>query len=92
MGLAVPDEGATVGQPWLLRVTGRTTPAGVTCRITNTEPGPPIPRPRLGAREGQPAATVTLPTPGLYDVSVSDRSAAAPITQLVLACEPDDDA
>ncbi|AZS69661.1 hypothetical protein DDE74_00500 [Streptomyces lydicus] len=90
LGLAVPEAGVIAGVPWTIRVTGRTVPAGVSCVLTDTDTGRQVARARLAACEGELAATVTAPTPGLFRVVVT-AGGITPLSQLVLAHEPDED-
>ncbi|MEU3855204.1 hypothetical protein [Streptomyces sp. NPDC029554] len=87
IGLAVPED-IFAGQPWILRVTGADSYAGITCTVHDVEDGRRIATPRLGWIEGEIAALVTLPAPGLYRVRV-DTGGNSPITQLVLASGQD---
>ncbi|MCX4429797.1 lipase/acyltransferase domain-containing protein [Streptomyces mirabilis] len=86
-GLSIPHLGGTAGQPLVLQVTGRDTPAGVSLAVnsaTTGRPGPPL---RLRRSADDPDQTLSarfIPdTPDLYRV-VLDTGSDAPITQLVL--------
>ncbi|MDX2849223.1 hypothetical protein PV342_12290 [Streptomyces sp. PA03-3a] len=89
LGLVLPEEGVPAGQAWTLRVTGTTSPAGVTCHVKDAATGRAIARPRLSGRDGALAAQVTLPDTGLYRVSL-DSGGNAAVTQLILAIAPED--
>lgn len=89
LGLILPEEGVMAEQPWMLRVTGRPSPAGVTCRVEDVTTGRSIARPQLSGRDGELAAQITLSDTGLYRVRL-DAGGSAPVTQLVLALAPED--
>ncbi|WP_329077085.1 lipase/acyltransferase domain-containing protein [Streptomyces niveus] len=88
LGLAVPDEGVIAGVPWRIRVTGRTAPTGVSCLLTDADTGRQVARARLAACDGELAATITAPAPGLFRVVVT-AGGITPLTQLVLARNPE---
>ncbi|MBM9507161.1 lipase/acyltransferase domain-containing protein [Actinacidiphila acididurans] len=88
LGLTVPDEGVTAGEPWTVHVSGRTAPAGVSCVLVDAESGRQVARARLAAHGDGLAATVTAPVPGLFRVVVA-AGGIAPLTQLVLARVPE---
>ncbi|NNJ08375.1 hypothetical protein HHX38_30300 [Streptomyces sp. PKU-MA01144] len=88
IGLVVPED-IVAGQAWTLRVTGADTYVGITCTVHDAEDDRRIATPRLGWMEDEIAAHVMLPAPGLYRVRV-DTGGNAPVTQLIMACGPDE--
>ncbi|WP_435218280.1 esterase/lipase family protein [Streptomyces sp. bgisy034] len=86
-GLDIPDL-ARPGHPWELSLTGLHSPAGITCRITTADPTRPAPplAPRLHSAGHRLAATITLPAPGLYRVTVTTRDRRH-ISQMILAAD-----
>lgn len=87
IGLDVPDT-VTIGVPWLVRLSGTDTPAGVTCTLHDAATDRRRATLRLGRRDGQIVAQGRLAAPGLYRVRV-DFGREAPITQLLLGTAPD---
>ncbi|WUH92851.1 hypothetical protein OG900_23915 [Streptomyces sp. NBC_00433] len=87
LGVVVPDEGVTAGDPWEVRVTGRTEAAGASCVLTDADTGRQVARGRLSARDDGLRATLAAPAPGLFRVSVT-AGGVAPVTQLVMAHGP----
>lgn len=88
LGLALPEDGVLAGTPWMLTVTGRTSPVGVRCAITDIATGRTFARPRLSARDGALVASVALPSPGLYRIEAAGGG-GSPVTQLLLAQTPE---
>lgn len=102
LGLHVPDVVAALA-PWRFKVTGTRVPASVTCSVTDAVTGREVCWPELrndggpvkdveddpgdDLDTGSATATVTLPGPGLYRVTVAGGG-GAPIAQLVLATAP----
>ncbi|MFC5200183.1 esterase/lipase family protein [Streptomyces kaempferi] len=94
IGLDVPDC-VEAGRPWLLRLrpgpgSVLDTYAGITCTVHDAETGLRVATGRLGWHDGGIGAWITLPVPGLYRIRIS-TGGNAPVTQLVLALDPDDD-
>ncbi|GGS55047.1 lipase/acyltransferase domain-containing protein [Streptomyces violaceus] len=89
VGLDVPDCAAP-HVAWWLRLTGVDNPAGIACSVHEAETDRRLMAPRLEWRDDEIGAWVTLPEPGLYRVRVN-TGASAPITQLVMAVENDED-
>lgn len=94
IGLDVPDC-VEAGRPWLLRLrpgpgSVLDTYAGITCTVQDAETGLRVATGRLGWHDGEIGASITLPGPGLYRVR-ADTGGNAPVTQLVLALDSDDD-
>ncbi|MFJ3934083.1 hypothetical protein [Streptomyces sp. NPDC090029] len=91
VGLDVPDA-AAANSRWWLRLVGETAlGSDVGLLVEDATTGRPVARPLPQWRDDVLAAPVTLPEPGLYRV-VADTGGAAPLTQLVLATDPDADA
>ncbi|MGW3231697.1 esterase/lipase family protein [Kitasatospora sp. NPDC001095] len=88
IGLDVPDA-VEAGAGWNVRLTGTDTHAGVTCSVHDAETDRRIATPRFGWQDDTVGARVTLPAPGLYRLRI-ESGGNAPVTQLVLAVEPDD--
>jgi pimeloyl-ACP methyl ester carboxylesterase len=88
VGIRTPDL-VRPGQEWPVLVDGVKAP-DATCTVYDAATNQLIESEYpLHLRDGQVQATVTLPAPGLYRVSV-DGGGTAPVTQLVLAAaEPD---
>ncbi|MDN0195512.1 hypothetical protein [Streptomyces sp. S.PNR 29] len=89
VGLDVPDCVAP-DAAWWLRLTGVDNPAGIACSVHEAETDRRLMTPRLQWRDDEIGAWVTLPEPGLYRVRVN-AGANAPITQLIMALESDED-
>lgn len=92
IGLDLPDS-ADAGRPWWLRILpapgeSMDTHAGIACTLHDAATGRRVATPRLGWNDGTIAARITLPAPGLYRVRV-DTGGTAPVTQLILATDPD---
>ncbi|MEV4038201.1 esterase/lipase family protein [Streptomyces umbrinus] len=94
IGLDVPDY-VVAGSPWLLRV--RSAPdsvhpanAGTRCTVHDAATDQQIARANLRRNDGELGAQVTLPAPGLYRIKAKSGG-NAPVTQLVLAVDPEDD-
>lgn len=88
IGLVVPDV-VEAGEAWTVRLTGTDSYAGISCNVHDAATGRRIATPRLGWRDASIVAQVTLPAPGLYRVHI-EAGGYAPVTQLVLATDPDD--
>ncbi|MFE2283311.1 esterase/lipase family protein [Streptomyces sp. NPDC059443] len=91
-GLSVPHLGGTLGQPLTLRVTGLTTPAGVSLSARSATTGrtahPLTLRPDPHSTDGGLAARFSPDAPDLYRITLA-TGAHPPITQLVLISPPD---
>src|SRR5262249_41321133 len=87
VGIRVPDL-VLPGEEWPVLVDGVEPHASI-CTIHDPGTGQLIHAPfPLHVRDGKVQATVTLPTRGLYRISVT-AGGTAPVTQLVLATDPD---
>jgi len=94
IGMDVPDYVAA-GSPWLLRVLSApdsARPANVRprCTVHDAATDRQIARADLRPIDGELGAHVTLPAPGLYRIKAKSGG-NAPVTQLVLAIDPEDD-
>jgi hypothetical protein len=94
IGLGVPDYVAA-GSPWPLRVLSapdsrRPANAGTRCTVHDAATDRQIGRANLRRIDGELGAQVTLPAPGLYRIKAKSGG-NAPVTQLVLAIDPEDD-
>lgn len=94
LGLQMPDS-ASVGRKFEFMVTGDEDPAAIDCRIFNVGRfGTQVARPQLalGGEDGFGSrllhATASLPDPGLYRIAVK-TGGSDPVTQLILATQPD---
>ncbi|MFH9969887.1 esterase/lipase family protein [Streptomyces mirabilis] len=88
LGMSLPEAGVIAGVSWTLLVTGRTSSAGVGCRLVDANTGRQIARVQMAAREGALTATVTIPKPGLYRIE-AQAGGGTPVTQLLVAHAPD---
>lgn len=82
IGLSVPDVVAP-GDEWPAVVTGVDGPNDASCVVADGD-GRPVDHPPLHRRDGVWQATVVLPAPGIYRVTVEGGGGSA-VTQLVLA-------
>ncbi|MEV6194134.1 hypothetical protein AB0M19_17250 [Streptomyces sp. NPDC051920] len=94
IGLDVPDY-VVAGSPWPLRVlsapdSGRSANAGTRCTVHDAATDRQIAKANLHRIDGELGAQVTLPAPGLYRIKAKSGG-TAPVTQLVLAVDPEDD-
>ncbi|MFH9002037.1 esterase/lipase family protein [Streptomyces afghaniensis] len=89
VGLDVPDCAAPHAA-WWLRLTGVDNPSGIACSVHDAETDRRLMTPRLEWRDEEIGAWITLPEPVLYRVRVN-TGANAPITQLVMGVETDED-
>jgi hypothetical protein len=87
LGLETPDV-VDPDQEWTALVTGITNPRHARCVITEEDTGRQVATPRLEQRDSEHVAPVRLPGPGLYRVQVAG-SGYTPVSQLVLATDPD---
>jgi pimeloyl-ACP methyl ester carboxylesterase len=87
IGLHLPDV-VTPNTEWVVKVTG-VAPHEATCKVTDLQTGIHV-YPPLRGRDGQTQATVSLPEPGLFRVTVAG-SGTTPVNQLVMAEQPSDD-
>lgn len=85
-GLDTPDL-AEAGRPWSVVISGVPSPAGLRCAIHAVE-GHAQFSPTLRMASGRVRATVTVPEPGLYRVSVRTRDGSH-VSQLVLVTPPE---
>ncbi|MCL6670440.1 esterase/lipase family protein [Streptomyces panaciradicis] len=93
LGLNLPDY-VDAGTPWLARLVPAPgeqldSHAGIACSVHDAETDRRIGTGRLGWHDGNVAASITLPAPGLYRVRVTTEG-TSPLTQLVLAFDPTD--
>ncbi|MFB7027727.1 MULTISPECIES: lipase family alpha/beta hydrolase [unclassified Streptomyces] len=88
-GLETPHLGGMFGEPLAFRVTGLSTPAGLSLSVrsaTTGRPGHPLTLRR--ASDGALSARFTADAPDLYRV-VLDTGTDVPISQLILVSPPD---
>ncbi|GAA3827806.1 hypothetical protein GCM10022403_071260 [Streptomyces coacervatus] len=93
LGLDLPDC-VDAGTPWLARLTPAPgeeldSHAGIACSVHDAGTDRRIGTGRLGWYDGNVAASVTLPAPGLYRIRITTEG-TPPLTQLVLALDPTD--
>jgi hypothetical protein len=89
IGLNVPDV-VTPDTEWTATVTG-VAPHEATCTVVDVRTGIATDHPPLHRRDDKVQATVSLPEPGLFRIVVSGGG-TTPVSQLVMAEQPADDA
>jgi hypothetical protein len=84
IGLHLPDGPVPAQVEWPAVITGLGHPRQATCTVHPAGGGPLVARPRIEVRDQLTQATVELPAPGLYRITLAG-SGASPTSQLVLA-------